>query len=310
MAGARKGDSEAQAGVGAMLLTHLNPPGTGTYAESERWLQLSANQGNAKGMGYLGQFYYNSARNMAGGINPGVNNAPMSPDAKRIAEATYSKSRDWYEKGAARGNVYAMGQLAMMLDAGLGGPSDPGRAQQLREQIKAGPDKVYAGRVGADPGFAALRGAWQAAHYEDAVQRAKVLANQGNPLAQALLARAYYNGQGASINYRASVHWARRAEKANVADGMFILAKCYENGYGVTRNITTAVGLLDRAIALGHQGAMAEKGSLDCFVFGHCGKPPGGPVFCARGMPDAVFGAGCIDEGKYVDPSTGKVLYE
>ena len=157
MVAAKKGDPEAQAGVGAMLLRHLNPPGTGTYAESERWLLASANQGNAKGMGFLGQYYFESARNMAGGINPGVNTAPLSPDQRRIVEERFRKSRDWFERAAAKNDVYAMGNLAPMLDAGIGGPADPARAKELRERIKAGPDKEYAKRATADAGFNSVR---------------------------------------------------------------------------------------------------------------------------------------------------------
>jgi TPR repeat protein len=310
MVAAKQGDSEAQAGVGAMLLRHLNPAGTGTYAESEHWLQASANQGNAKGMGFLGQYYFESARNMAGGINPGVNTAPLSPDQKRIVEERFRKARDWFERGAAKNDVYAMGNLAIMLDAAIGGPADPSRAKELRERIKTGPDKGYADRATADAGFNAVRAAWQAAHYADAVNLATSLANQGNHLAEALLARAYYQGQGVAIDYHAAFSWAQRAEKANVADGIYFLGRCYENGNGVARNLTKASDLFDRAIALGHQGAMAEKGFTDAYVFHKGATPAGGPVFCAKGVPDSVFNAGCIGEtGGYVDPTTGKPLY-
>jgi TPR repeat protein len=310
MVAAKKGDSEAQAGVGAMLLRHLNPPGTGTYAESEHWLLASANQGNTKGMGFLGQYYFESARNMAGGINPGVNTAPLSPDERRIVEQRFRRSRDWFERAAAKNDFYAMANLAPMLDAGIGGPADPARAKELRERIKAAdPDSEHARRATADAGFNAVRVAWQAAHYADAVNLATSLAKQGNGLAQALLARAYYQGQGVAIDYRAAVDWAGRAEKANVADGIYFLGLCYENGHGVARNLTKASDLFDRAIKLGHQGAMSEKGFIDGYVNGVGKTGPGGPVFCAKGLPDGVFNAGCMDNGVYVDPASGKPLY-
>lgn len=310
MVAARKGDSEAQAAVGSMLLLHLNPPGTGTYAESERWLLASANQGNANGMRFLGQYYQESARNMAGGINPGVNTAPLSPDQKRIVEERFRKAREWFERASAKNNVYAMGQLATMLDAGIGGPVDPARANELRGRIKAGPDKGYADRATRDAAFKALRAQWQAAHYEDAVQRATELAKQGNGLAEALLARAYYQGQGAAIDYHAAFSWAQRAEAANVADGIYFLGKCYENGYGVARNLTKAYELFDRAVELGHQGAMTDKGWMDVYVYHKVKTESGGPMFCPHGVPDGVFGAGCIGEtGGYIDPTTGKPLY-
>lgn len=59
---AQKGDAEAQAGVGSMLMMKMNPPGTGVYADSEEWLKRSANQGNTQGMTWLAKFYYNSAQ--------------------------------------------------------------------------------------------------------------------------------------------------------------------------------------------------------------------------------------------------------
>jgi len=54
---------------------------------------------------------------------------------------------------------------------------------------------------------------------------------------------------------------------------------------------------------------MAEKGFIDSYVNGVGKTGPGGPVFCAKGLPDGVFNAGCMDNGAYVDPATGKPLY-
>jgi hypothetical protein len=90
MIAAQNGDSEAQAGIGAMLLTHINPPGTGYWAQCEKWLLLSAKQGNTKGMTFLAKFYYTDGVNIAGGINPGVNNTPIPPALRAQAERRFA----------------------------------------------------------------------------------------------------------------------------------------------------------------------------------------------------------------------------
>jgi hypothetical protein len=152
MADAQKGNADAEAAVGSMLFQNANPPGTGFYKDCEKWLLASAKQGNEHGMDMLAQYYYNDAKNMAGGINPGVNNAPLSPQGQRIADAKFAQAREWFEKSAAKGDLYAMGNLAIMLDAGIGGPRDSNRAAELRAEVKKGPDANFAKRVSSRSG--------------------------------------------------------------------------------------------------------------------------------------------------------------
>src|SRR6202789_1442689 len=106
MIAAQKGNSEAEAGVGSMLLRHVNPPGTGYYAQAEKWLLASANQGNDKGMTFLATYYYDSGVAVAGGINPGINTAPIPPALKQQAEQRFALAREWYERAAAKNDGY------------------------------------------------------------------------------------------------------------------------------------------------------------------------------------------------------------
>jgi TPR repeat protein len=262
MAAAQKGDAEAEAGVGAMLFKHLNPPGTGFYAQCEKWLLLSANQGNTKGMGFLAQYYYASAVAIAGGINPGVNNAPVPPALQQQAEGRFAQARQWFERASDKGDVNAMGNLAQMLDAGVGGPRDPGRAAQLRAKVKAGPDANFAHRATADPAVAAMRASWQASHYADAVQQATVLANKGNGAAQALLARAYYEGMGVERNYATAVAWAQKAAAQNDVDGLYYLGLMYYEARGVPRDFKAARDLFTRSGKLGNTLAMQKLSDI------------------------------------------------
>jgi TPR repeat protein len=306
MAAAQKGDAEAEAGVGAMLFRHLNPPGTGYYAQCEKWLLSAANKGNTKGMGFLGQYYYASATAIAGGINPGVNNAPIPPALHQQAEARFAQARLWFDRAAAKGDVYAMGNLAIMLESGVGGPRDPARAAQLRAQIKAGPDANFAQRATAESGGAAMTAAWQAGHYADAVKQATELANKGNVKAEALLARAYYQGQGVAADGPAAFRWAQRAAAANDPDGLYFLGQCYANSRGVTRNLTKASDLFDQAIAQGSMEARSARSGID-YAIGRGRSAPGGPQLCAKGTSDTM--GGCIGEsGGYLDPTSGKPI--
>ncbi len=146
MDGANQGDAEAQAGVGAMLFRHLNPPGTGYYAQCEQWLQASANQGSAKGMSFLAQFYYADGVAIAGGINPGINNAPIPPALQAQAERRFALARQWSERSAAKGDGYAMGNLAILLDAESVARATPRAPRNFRAQVAGHADADFANR--------------------------------------------------------------------------------------------------------------------------------------------------------------------
>ena len=135
--------------MGAMLFKHLNPPGTGFYAQCEKWLLLSANQGNTKGMGFLAQYYYASAVAIAGGINPGVNNAPVPPALQQQAEGRFAQARQWFERASDKGDVYAMGNLAKCSTQ-----ASAGRATRvgLRSCVpRSRPDRMPTSRIGRRP---------------------------------------------------------------------------------------------------------------------------------------------------------------
>jgi TPR repeat protein len=258
MVDAPKGNSEAQAGIGAMLFKHLNPPGTGYYAQCETWLLASANQGNVKGMDFLGQYYYAVGVSIAGGINPGINTAPVSPVLKQQAEGKFALARQWFDRASAKNDGYAMGNLAIMLDAGVGGPADKPRAAQLREQLKHLTDADYARKATTDPGKLAMSASWQSGHYADALRNAQAMAAKGDADAEALLGRAYYEGVGVERNYATALAWTNRAVAQNNADAIFILGLMTEFGRGVRQDLDGAVKLFDRAGSMGQRYAQME----------------------------------------------------
>jgi TPR repeat protein len=262
MTAAQAGDAEAQAGVGSMLLTHLNPPGTGYYAQCEKWLQASANQGNTKGMVFLARFYYERATAVAGPLNPDLPVTQRNNVNNPEANALYTKARDWFERASAKGDVYAMGNLATMLDAGIGGPRDPQRAAQLRAQVKAGPDANWARKAGSDGEHSAMVGLWQAGRYADAVQAATGPAQHGDARAQALLAQAYYDGAGTDRNYPNAFSWAQKSAAQNDRDGLYYLGLAYYDGNGTARNWKMARQYLTRSAQLGKTIALQKLGAM------------------------------------------------
>jgi TPR repeat protein len=258
MVDAQKGNAEAQAGIGAMLFKHLNPPGTGYYAQCEKWLLASANQGNVKGMDFLGQYYYAVGSSIAGGINPGINNAPIPPAVQQQADGKFALARQWFERASAKNDGYAMGNLAIMLDAGVGGPADKPRAAQLREQLKHLTDSNFVRRATTDPGTLAMSASWQSGHYADALKNAQAMADKGDADAEALLGKAYYEGVGVGRSYATALTWINKAVAQNNADAMFILGLMTEFGRGVKPDLQQALRLFDKAGSMGQRYAQME----------------------------------------------------
>ena len=305
MAAAQKGDSEAEAGVGSMLFHHLNPPGTGYYAQCEKWLLASANQGNLKGMGFLGQYYYASGVAIAGGINPGINNAPIPPALQKQADGKFVLARQWFERAAAKNDAYAMGNLAIMLDAGVGGPADRARAAQLREQIKHNNDPRYTDpdfikRATEDPDNLAMKAAWQSGHYAEALQNAQDRAAKGDANAQALLGKAYYEGVGVARSYATALTWLNKASAQNNADAMFILGLMYEWGRGVTQDLQRAIGLLDKAATLGQRYAQMEAKGMR--MEGAAAEQQARFAAVCRAAGGVTDGPLCLSGGMAIDP--------
>ena len=262
MTAAQAGDAEAQAGLGAMLLEHLNPPGTGYYAQCEKWLLASANQGNTKGMTFLARFYYERATAVGGPLNPDLPISQRTNVNNPQASALYAKARDWFGRASDKGDVYAMGSLAAMLDAGIGGPRDPQRAAQLRAQVKAGPDADFARRASTDSEHSAIVVLWQAGKYVDAVQAAMGPAQHGDARAQALLAQAYYEGTGIDRNYASAFAWAQKSAAQNDRDGLYYLGLAYYDGNGTARNWKSARGYLTRSARMGKTIALQKLGAI------------------------------------------------
>jgi TPR repeat protein len=299
MTSAERGDPAAQAGVGMMLFERLNPPGTGQYADCERWLRSSATQGNAEAMTLLGRFYYADAVRTAQAAD-----ARLDPGGRRAASLRYIQARDLFERASRQGDADATARLADMVDAGLGGARDVARAVRLRAEAA----KAREGRLALrpiDPAVSAMRAAWQAGRYADALAQAQPRAADGDMYAQALLGRAYYEGVGVPQNYAWALSWLEKALAQGSADAMFFLGLMYEHGRGVAPSPVRALEFFDRAAALGQGFAAAEQRGMRSQV-----SPRGTSIQPNRSVEDnACFSAGgvpsagtCTKGGRSIDP--------
>jgi TPR repeat protein len=209
-------------------------------------------------MAFLGQYYYAVGSAIAGGINPGHNNAPIPPALQQQADGKFALARQWFERASAKNDGYAMGNLAIMLDAGVGGPADKPRAAQLREQLKHLTDATFANKMTTDPGKLAMSASWQSGHYADALKNAQTMAANGDADAQALLGKAYYEGVGVERNYATALTWINKAAGQNNADAIFILGLMTEFGRGVKQDLQLALRLFDKAGSMGQRYAQME----------------------------------------------------
>lgn len=305
MAEAQKGNSDGEAAVGSMLFQKTNPPGTGFYAQCEKWLLSAAEKGNAHGMGMLGQYYYAEGRRIAGGINPGVNATPVSAAEQAQAEAKFRQARQWLDRSAAKGDIYAMGNLAILLDAGVGGPRDPARAAQLRAAVKRGPDRAFTAKATTNPSNLSMNASWQSGHYAEAIKTAQAEAAKGDPNAEALLGRAYYLGTGVQRNYATALSWLNKAVAHDNADGMFFLGLMYEHGAGVNQDIPKSVELFDRAAAKGQRYAQMEAKGMRMQGESNriAAQSRGGVMERACATAGGIYSpGGCLKGGDTIDP--------
>jgi hypothetical protein len=259
---AQAGNAEAQAAIGSMLYQRQNPPGTGIYADAEEWLQRSATQNDWHGQLALATFYWQRGKQLNSGLNPGVNDY-VSPQQRQQAEGYLARSRGLLERCVSQGIAFCKGNLAIFLDAGIGGPPDPGRAAQLRKAVSAGnTNESFAHDAKADPNASAMLAQWQQGKYANALVTARQRAQAGDAGSLALLGKAYYLGLGVPKDYAQARQYLTQAVNKNNADAMYLLGLMYEHGRGMPQDLPRATQLLDRAAALGQGYAKREVAGM------------------------------------------------
>ena len=68
----------------------------------------------------------------------------------------------------------------------------------------------------------------------------RILAEEGNPIAQYNLGLMYDNGEGVPQDYAEAMRWYRLAAEQGCADAQYELGYMYENGLGVPQDYAEA----------------------------------------------------------------------
>jgi TPR repeat protein len=198
-----------------------------------------------------------------------------------------------------------MGNLAILLDAGVGGPADPKRAEELRAEVKKMNDPHFIHQVTDNPETLAMKASWLSGHFEEAIAGARSRADQGDAHAQAMLGRAYFEGLGVRRDLGEAKHWLDLAVAQNEPDGMFFLGLMYEHGWGVPADEPRGLKLFDRAAALGqHYADMEAKGMrMQMELNKPEYQPKHGVMDTACGVAGGIsVGFECIRGGSTIDP--------
>lgn len=94
--------------------------------------------------------------------------------------------------------------------------------------------------------------------YREAIEPAK----KGDPLAQAMIGRIYFLGNGAPRDHFAAFSWYRKAAEQGHASAQFELARFYQNGNGTKPDPVLAAQWMEKSAAQGVVWAMLAAGNM------------------------------------------------
>lgn len=105
-------------------------------------------------------------------------------------------------------------------------------------------------------------GLYNQGRYAEALPLFHSLAEQGNVIAQSVLAFMYNNGQGVAQDYNQAIYWYRKAAEQGDAFGQNNLGVMYANGQGVMQDQNQAVLWYRKAAEQGDEDAIAALNKL------------------------------------------------
>ena len=109
-----------------------------------------------------------------------------------------------------------------------------------------------------------------AAYAQTDFEEAKLLAEQGDAIAQSNLGYMYYGGRGVPQSYIEAITWYRLAAEQGFAHAQFNLGVMYANGLGVPENDAEAVIWYSLAA---EQGDSYAQNNLGLMYFNGAGAP-------------------------------------
>jgi len=104
---------------------------------------------------------------------------------------------------------------------------------------------------------------YKAGHHDEAVVLFRQGATAGHALSQFNLGVSFLQGRGwVDEDPERAVYWFKESARQGLAEAENALGFCYEDGYGVTKDLTRAAYWYDLAARQGHQKAMQNLATL------------------------------------------------
>lgn len=237
---AHKGDHNAQMKLAYMLEKGLSS--AADYAQAEQWYLRSAVQGNAMTRFLLGEFYQTGVlgkpdyQQALAWYQKAAEQLPIASVAAGFLYETvfddYANAKKAYEQAALKQDAVAEYDLALILEKGKGNPQNLSKAAEWYDR---------SAQQGFSPAMAQLAnmyftGSGREKNREQALYWYKKAAEQGNDMALyelGLLSETAIQSADALIYYKNAAN--KGNEKAILA-----LARMYDYGFGVNRNVETA----------------------------------------------------------------------
>jgi uncharacterized protein len=205
--------------------------------EAAKWYRKAAEQGNATAQ-------YNLATRYE--IGKGV-------------DLNYFMAVKWFHKAAEQGYAEAQGKLGVMYYFGKGVDKDYFEAVKwLRKAAEQGDANAQ-----SNLGIMLSNGEGVDQDYIEALKWYRKAAEQGDAAAQYYLGMGYFKGyEGLEENKIAAFSWFNKSAELGNAKAMFRLGICYEDAYGVRKNMTKAMYWFRKSADLGNEKALEKLGEL------------------------------------------------
>lgn len=252
---AKKGDTEAQYGLGEMYLNGM--PGLAKdRKEAFKWFLRAAEKGDADSQFTVGCLYCKGdgvAENKSVGLK-WIFKAAAKENAKAAfllgdlyfngegVDKDVSKAISWFRKAVGLGDKYAANCLAGIYFAGKGVDADDEKAYEyLKKGIKKG---FNAANI---IGSWYERGLQTSQNYAKAVKWYKRAVAENSDAARLNLSRCYNRGLGVDVDKKRAFELCETAAKHGVANAEFLLGSFYAKGTGVEKNLKKGIVWIKKA---------------------------------------------------------------
>lgn len=262
-------DTEAQFMLG---ICYLNGYGTQiNIKKAVKWFEEAAENEHAGALYELGFYYENNTRQMDKAVEYYNRAADLgNADAlymlgclsyRGIAPVTcdYDTAKNYFQQAADKNHARALYMLGVCYEFGTGVEQNVEEARKLYEKSVAG---------GCERAAVALRCLDGCDHYykkeyTKAFEIFKECAEQKNVKAEYMLAKLYENGWGVEKNVPEAFRLYQTAAERGHLDAIYALGEAYEYGYlGVTINLKSAKEYYQRAADRGHTDSQYMLGCI------------------------------------------------